>query len=210
MKKLLFGIVILAAIGFGVYKLAFTGKKDGPAPVATEKDKPLSISKNSNIFNDSFEKMLTTYFSLKQALTDYDTAKANAAARELAMNADSLKSDEIKGDSTGAIRETAKMYAGTISGSAKGLAGETDLVKKKREFQMLSEAMYDLSRTVKYDRMKLFHQHCPMAFNDTEEAYWLSNSNEVVNPYLGSKHPKYKDKMLHCGDITDSLDFTRH
>lgn len=209
MKKLLFGIVILAAIGFGVYKLAFTGKKDG-AGAEAPKDKPLSISKNSDAFNESFEKLLTSYFSLKQGLTDYDTAKANAAARELAKNADSLKAEEIKGDSTGAIKETAKMYAGTISGSAKGLAGEADLVKKKREFQMLSESLYDLSRTVKYDRMKLFHQHCPMAFNDTEEAYWLSNSNEVVNPYLGSKHPKYKDKMLHCGDITDSLDFTRH
>jgi len=208
MKKLLLGIVILAAIGFGVYKLAFTGKKE-VSTVMSVKDKPLTISKNSDVFNESFEKMLNTYFLLKQAITDYDTAKANSAALELAVHADSLKVDEIKGDSTGAIKETAKMYAGTINGSAKGLAGETDLVKKKREFQMISDALYDLSRMVKYDRMKLFHQHCPMAFNDTEEAYWLSNSGEVVNPYLGSKHPKYKDKMLHCGDVTDSLDFRK-
>ena len=208
MKKALLGIVILAAIGFGVYKLAFTSKKP-VSTVASVKDKPLTVSKNSAVFNESFEKLLRVYFSLKQAITDYDTVKANAAARELARDADNLKLDEIKGDTTGAIKETAKMYAGTINGSAKGLLGETDLVKKKREFQMISEALYDLSRTVKYDRMKLFHQHCPMAFNDTEEASWLSNSGEVVNPYLGSKHPKYKDKMLHCGDVTDSLDFTK-
>jgi hypothetical protein len=48
-----------------------------------------------------------------------------------------------------------------------------------------------------------------MAFNDTEEAFWLSDKNRVVNPYLGSKHPKYKGSMLHCGDITDSLDFRK-
>jgi hypothetical protein len=48
-----------------------------------------------------------------------------------------------------------------------------------------------------------------MAFSDTEEAFWLSNKNQVVNPYLGSKHPTYKNKMLHCGDITDS-DFVRN
>jgi len=206
MKKLLLGIVILAAIGFGVYKLVFTEKK-AVSTVVSVKDKPLTLSKNSAVFNESFEKILHTYFSLKQAITDYDTAKANTAARELAVNADGLNVNEIKGDTTGAIKETAKMYTGTISGSALGLAGETDLVKKKRGFQMISDALYDLSRVVKYDRMKLFHQHCPMAFNDTEEAYWLSNSGEVVNPYLGSKHPKYKDKMLHCGDVTDSLDF---
>jgi hypothetical protein len=208
MKKVLLGIVILAALGFGIYKLAFTDKKE-VSTVVSEKDKPLTLSKNSDAFNESFEKLLNVYFSLKQAITDYDTVKANAAARELAINAEGLKVNEIKGDTTGAIKETAKMYTGTINGSAKGLAGETDLVKKKREFQMISDALYDLSRTVKYDRMKLFHQHCPMAFNDSEEASWLSNSGEVVNPYLGSKHPKYKDKMLHCGDVTDSLDFRK-
>jgi Cu(I)/Ag(I) efflux system membrane fusion protein len=209
MKKLLLGIVILAALGFGVYKLAFSSKKE-PGGAPAPKDKPLTISKNSAAFNESFEKLLNSYFSLRQGLTDYDTAKANAAARQLALYSDGLKTDEIKGDSTGAIRETAKMNAGTISSSARQLAAEADLVRKKHGFQTISDALYDLSRMVQYDRMKLFHQHCPMAFNDTDEATWLSNSPEVVNPYLGSKHPKYKDKMLHCGDVTDSLDFTTH
>lgn len=208
MKKLLFGIVVLAVIGFVVYKLAFSGKTDSGA-AAAPKDKPLTISKNSAVFNESFEKLLNTYFSLKQALTDYDTTKANAAARELATAADGLKVSEIKGDTTGAIKETAKMYAGNIGNSARGLVTEADLVTKKRGFKSISDDLYDLSRTVKYDRIVLFHQHCPMAFNDTEEASWLSSSSEVVNPYLGNKHPKYKDKMLHCGDITDSLDFTK-
>jgi len=47
-----------------------------------------------------------------------------------------------------------------------------------------------------------------MAFNDSDEAYWLSNSREIVNPYLGKKHPRYKAGMLACGDLTDSLDFS--
>ncbi|HTE12434.1 MAG TPA: hypothetical protein VK645_16485, partial [Chitinophagaceae bacterium] len=60
-----------------------------------------------------------------------------------------------------------------------------------------------------YDRQKLYHQHCPMAFNDDEEAWWISNSNKIINPYLGRKHPKYKATMEGCGDITDSLDFSK-
>ena len=123
--------------------------------------------------------------------------------------ADSLKTSEIKGDSTGTIKQTAADFAATMSGSAKGFRGETDLVKKKREFQLISEALYNLVRTVKYDRQKLYHQHCPMAFNDEEEAWWISNSNKIENPYLGRKHPKYKATMVECGDITDSLDFTK-
>jgi hypothetical protein len=181
-------------------------KSAAEAPV--EEIKPLSVSKNSEAFNTSFDKMLNAYLVVKDALVEYDTAKANAASNQLTNLADSLNVEAIKGDSTGTIISTAKNYAGTIAGSAKALVGEQDLVKKKKEFQMISDALYDLVRIVKYDGQKLYHQHCPMAFGD-EEAYWISNSNEVVNPYLGKKHSKYKDAMLHCGDVTDSLDFRK-
>ncbi len=208
MKKVIFGVLALAVVVFGVYKVFFSGQGDA-APNRTAKDKPLSISKNSDLFNTSFEKLLNAYFDLKGGLTDYDTAKANTAAKLVALYADSLKISELKGDTTGAIKAVATNNTGTISGSAKALAGEPDLVKKKKAFQVISESLYDLTRIVKYDRIKIFHQHCPMAFNDSEDGTWISNSNEVVNPYLGKKHPKFKDKMINCGDVTDSLDFTK-
>ncbi|HSC40499.1 MAG TPA: DUF3347 domain-containing protein [Chitinophagaceae bacterium] len=208
MKKVLLSVVILAAVVFGAYKLFFSGKADGEAN-SRPKDKPLTISKNSEAFNASFGKLLNTYFDLKAGLTDYDTVKANTAARQLAIDADELKIKELKGDTTGAIAAVAGNSAQTISGAAKNLVAAADLEKKKREFKMISESLYDLARIVKYDRLKIFHQHCPMAFNDSEEATWISNSGEVVNPYLGRKHPKYKDKMLGCGDVTDSLDFAK-
>jgi len=207
MKKLVIGILVLVAV-FAVYKLFFADKKTAVAD-NEPKQEALTVSKNTAAFNASFEKMLNSYFALRDALTDYDTLKANAASRQLAADADSLKTDEIQGDTTGTLRQVAKDFAGTINGSAQGLVGEQDLIKKKREFQLISEGLYNLVRTVKYDKQKLYHQHCPMAFNDEEEAWWLSNSNKIVNPYLGNKHPKYKATMQGCGDITDSLDFSK-
>ncbi|HEY4150400.1 MAG TPA: hypothetical protein VGM41_15785, partial [Chitinophagaceae bacterium] len=135
--------------------------------------------------------------------------KADAAARLLVVCADSLKVNEIRGDSTGTIKIIAGLKRTTISDSARSLAVEPDLVRKKRKFQAISDALYDLTRSVAYDRMKIFHLHCPMAFNDSEDGTWISNSSEVVNPYLGRKHPKFKDKMISCGDVTDSIDFTK-
>lgn len=170
---------------------------------------PASASKNSEAFNQSFQNLLGTYYALKDALVDYDTAKANAASRQLAVYADNLNLNDIKTDSGGGKIKTAENYARTISGSALGFAGDMELSKKKKKFQMISDAMYDLARTVKYDREKIYHQHCPMAINETEEAYWLSNNSAISNPYLGRKHPKYKDAMVECGDVTDSLDFSR-
>lgn len=202
MKRLL----LLLFIPCFFYACKDTEKKSEDKSLVTG---PAAASKNSAAFNESFQKLLTTYYALKDALVDVDTVKANAASRQLAVYSDSLKITEIKNDSIGDVKETAKNYAGTINGSALGLIGETEISKKKMEFQMISDAMYDLVRTVKYDQQKIYHLHCPMAINDNNEAYWLSNSSAIVNPYLGRKHPKYKDAMVGCGDITDSLDFSR-
>ena len=51
---------------------------------------------------------------------------------------------------------------------------------------------------------QVYHMSCPTAFSDSSEAYWLSADSKVVNPYLGNKHPIYKDKMLNCGEVNDS------
>ena len=165
------------------------------------------VSNNPDVFNQSFENLLSSYYDLKDALVEYDTARANVASKKVAYFADSLRLDQLGNDSSGTKQETASNYAGTIAGSAMGFIGEKEWNAKKKEFQMISDAMYDLSLAVKYNAQKVYRQRCTMAFNDEEEAYWLSNSGKVVNPYLGKKHPKYKAAMLECGEVTDSLGF---
>ena len=44
-----------------------------------------------------------------------------------------------------------------------------------------------------------------MAINDSIPANWISNSQEILNPYLGKIHPEYKATMLHCGEVKDSI-----
>jgi len=145
--------------------------------------------------------LLTGYYSLKDALVASDTVKANAASRELIVYADSLKISEIQGDSTGMIKETAKTFTSTISGSADALAKEATIEAKRKEFEMISDALWSLTRTVRYDGEKIYYQFCPMAF-DNKGAYWLSNQATIRNPYFG-------DEMLECGKVEDSLDYGR-
>lgn len=168
-----------------------------------------AASNNSDAFNQSFEKLLSSYYALKDALVEYDTAAANASSRKIANYANSLQTDEIKTDAPGTIRETAKNYTGTINSAVNGLLKKNNIPEKKKEFQVISDAMYGLAGTVKYDRQIIYHQRCPMAFNDDTEAFWLSNNSNIVNPYLGKKHPKYKAAMLECGEVTDSLGFSK-
>jgi len=195
-----------------ILSYCFLSACNGPEKKAAENTAPDNIpaaSKNSDAFNQSFEKLLASYYALKDAMVEYDTAAANASSREIANYANSLQTDEIKTDATGAVRETAKNYTGTINSAANGLLKKNNIQEKKKEFQVISDAMYGLAGTVKYDRQIIYHQRCPMAFNDDTEAFWLSNNSNIVNPYLGKKHPKYKAAMLECGEVKDSLGFSK-
>jgi len=204
MKKVLMLVVIVGLAAFTAFKLF--SKKDKEKPAET-KQGPLSVSKNSDAFNASFAKVLNNYYTLKDAFVEWDSVKVNQVAQSLKQSTDSLLIRELKADSS--VIETAQSYVKTIDGEVDGLVGENTLEQKRRAFNMLTSDIYDLVRVVKYDREVLYHIKCPMAFNDNEEAYWLSSTNKVVNPYLGKKHPKYKDKMLECGEVTDSLDFAK-
>lgn len=197
MKKPLLLVVLLAIIGAAAYFLFFKKEKREEGP----KDQPLSIGENTNSFNESFNQLLTAYFDVKDALVASDTLKANAAAAKLVMAADSLKTDEIQGDSTGGIKATAKDLAGTMSGWARGLMGERDIESKRKEFESMSDALWSLMRTVRYSGAKIYYQYCPMAF-DNKGAYWVSKDREIRNPYFG-------DKMLECGSLEDSLDYSK-
>jgi len=197
MKRLILIIVVLAIAGFAAYRI-LAKKPDEPR---AEKPKPLAMGSNSGSFNASFDTMLNAYFAVKDALVESDTLKVNAAAAQLAKAADSLKVDEIDGDSTGVIKETAKNFSGTITGSALGLAGEKNIEDKRREFEMISDALWSLTRTVKYQGEKVYYQFCPMAF-ENKGAYWLSKEANIRNPYFG-------EHMLTCGSTQDSLEYKK-
>ena len=186
-------VIVVALI---VYRM-FSNKKNGDNE---PKPEPLAIKKNTGVFNESFDKLLTAYYGLKDALVTADTIKANQAAKDITDYSDSLALKEIKGDSTGVIRETALSFTGTISGSAKALTLEKNIEAKRKEFEMITEALWNLSRVVRYDGEKIYYIFCPMAFDD-KGAYWLSDNAEVRNPYFGNK-------MLTCGTVADSLDYS--
>jgi hypothetical protein len=204
MRKFILLIVIFIVAGLLVYKL-LSDKKTSQAPTP---DQALRISKNSGAFNMAFEGLMTDYFALKDALVDWDTLKADQAAYAVAAKADSLPVRLLKADSS--IVKTAESLAASIDGEAKGLVGEAGIEGRRRSFDMLTEELYNLIRTVRYDGQRVYHIRCPMAFGDSSQGFWLSYTPVIINPYLGNKHQVYKAKMLGCGEITDSLDFGKN
>jgi len=195
MKKFILLIVVFLAACLLAYKLL----SDKPVHTEAPKDQALRISKNSPAFNNAFDSLLTQYFAIRDALVDADSLKADQAAYWLANKADSLPTRLLKGDS--GIILTARSLAAAMSGDAKGFVGEGGLVGRRQSFNVLTDELYNLVRTVHYDENKIYHIRCPMAFKDSVEGFWLSQSTQIVNPYLGRKDPG----MLVCGEVIDSF-----
>jgi hypothetical protein len=204
MKKVVLLVIVLILGGLVAWKLM---SKKEEAPKMAEPDQALKINKNTSAFNTAFAGLMSDYYALKDALVAWDTVKADEAAYALAHKADSLPVDQIKGDSN--IVLTAKSLVASVGSEAKGIVGEGNIEQKRRGFNMLTDELYNLLRAVRYDGEKIYHDRCPMAFNESDEGFWLTNSARIVNPYLGDKHPTYKSKMLGCGEIVDSVDFAK-
>jgi hypothetical protein len=203
MKKALLLVVVLAAALAITYLLLH---KSGSSATREKRDAPLVISANSSVFDRSFAAIMDSYYKLSDAFVQWDTVSVRSRAAQLMVSVDSLKLNQLKADT--AVIQTAFSLAQSIVGEIKGMNGEPAMEGKKREFNMITDELYSLIRTVRYDGGGvIYHMRCPMAFHDSTEGYWLSPDNKVVNPYLGKKHPKYNDKMLDCGEVSDSIHF---
>ncbi len=204
MKK---GLVIIAvaAAAIAAYFLFFD--KTGTNQTEMPKQLPLAQSANSDTFNMPFNVLLTAYFSLKEALINWDSAKATASADSLVTLASKVPYNSLKADTD--IIATAKSLSESIIAEAQGIAGETTIEGQRHSFYTLSDALYNLIRTVHYDQQVIYHDKCPMAFGDDKEAYWISNTSQIINPYLGNRHPHYHGAMIGCGSVEDSIDFRK-
>lgn len=188
----------LFVFAFSVLIISCNGG-DNNAP-KNNQSKELIRSDNSQTFNESFAKLMSDYYKLKDNFISESDTLINDYSKILMKDADSLNFNELKADTD--IVELAKTAAANVSGELQGIIGEKNIENKRKSFYTLSEQLYDLIRTVQYNKEVVYHQYCSMVFNKSG-ATWLSNSAEIKNPYLPKQMPV-------CGEVTDSLDFKLH
>ncbi|MEO6135225.1 MAG: DUF3347 domain-containing protein [Ginsengibacter sp.] len=200
MKRVL-AIVFLAIIVFGAWWLFF--KTDKPTGTGEPDLQAVVLKKHSESFNNSISGMVNSYLALKNSFVDGDTAGIKSHVSGFISAVDSLKLQELAGENAQVV-EVAKQQVSDIKANASPILEETELTAMRQDFRMVSENMYPFLKTIGYEGEKLYWQNCPMAFDD-QEANWISNTSEIVNPYLGKNHPVYKSSMLHCGETKDSI-----
>jgi len=198
-------VIVIAAV---VYYLFFTDKTQAAA-TATQKQKPvpLAISKNPEAFNAAFGKVMDAYYTLKNDFVNWDSTKAGNDALTLKQQIQQVPYHTLQADKN--IVATAKSFSDEIANQTDALNKANKIEAKRRAFSTISDDLYNLINTVRYDREVIYHDMCPMAFNESEQAYWLSRDSAITNPYFGNKHPKYKSGMITCGEVEDSIDFAK-
>ena len=168
------------------------------------KEEPIKVLSHSSAFNAGIADAMNSYFDMKSAFVNADTLKIKEQDKKFLALADSVKIGEMNHD-TSAIYQSATMQISDIKANAVAMLAETDLTEMRQDFRMVSENLYPFLKTIKYEGPTLYWQNCPMAFGEDKEANWISNTKEIINPYLGKNHPEYKSAMLHCGEIKDTI-----
>jgi len=200
MKRVL-AIVFLLIILFAAWFLFF--KTDKTGNTATTKE-TTAVKTHTDQFDQKINHLMASYIEMKNAFVDGDTVAIKIRTARFISSTDSLNLNELlQKDSS--LYMAAMQNISDIRANAEPILKENDLTEMRHDFSMVSENLYPLLKTIGYEGQKLYWQNCPMAFGDDKPANWLSNTSEILNPYLGKNHPEYKSAMLHCGENMDSI-----
>lgn len=143
-------------------------------------------------FKLAIEAVYKAYLPVKEALVASDPKKAKSFAPALIKTIADVDSDIADTD----VKEEWLKDLSVLSANARKIKIETDLAEMRKALSPLSDQLYHSLK--KFDvNTGGFRQYCPMAF-DYKGAYWLSDSDEILNPYFG-------DEMLTCGNVEEEL-----
>jgi Protein of unknown function (DUF3347) len=201
MKKII-ALLVVFLVAFSLYWYFLRTKETTVQEPAQE---AMLVKKHSDRFNNSIDNLMNAYFSIKDAFVDADSAKAKSQTTVFISLLDSIPLAELDKDSP-IISESAKATIADVKANALSLLQQKDITQMRQDFRAISDMLYPgFFKIINYEGDKLYLQNCPMAFDGDKDANWISNSAEIVNPYLGKYHPKYKGSMLNCGEVKDSI-----
>ena len=147
------------------------------------------VSSNSGDLKGDLTSIMSSYFSLNESLVK-DNASSAAKSSENLVEA--LKVFKAEGLTEKAQNEVNEILESATE-KAEHIAKNASEIDHQREHLVsLSIDIKDLIAVIGTSQ-KLYEDFCPMA-NNNEGAIWISNKEEISNPYMGSSMPK-------CGKV---------
>ncbi len=143
-------------------------------------------------FKEQLQAVFSAYLPVKDALIESDV---NTAARKAENLQKAINEVDMKLVKDEAHMEWMKDLS-ILQKSTEGIQNETDLEKARMMLSLLSDQLFHSLKKYQVE-VGGYRQYCPMAFDNTG-AFWLSDSDKILNPYFG-------DAMLTCGNVEEHL-----
>ncbi len=140
-------------------------------------------------FTEQLTDFVNQYFELNKSLvqSDFKMTQSNAKKLETSLSKIDMKLLDEEAHNVWMEQFSAlKKQIGQLQ-TAK------DIEKQREIFSDLSNQIIEIAETFGLKIETVYVAYCPMALDD-KGAFWLSEKEEINNPYFG-------DKMLRCGEV---------
>ena len=144
-------------------------------------------------FKSNLEKLYHHYFDLKNALADDAPEQARGHGQQLKEQLSAIGQHSLDGEHH---MFWMNRYEEIDERIEKHLRA-TVMEEMRVHFEPLSEAFIETARTLGAIGQTWYVAYCPM-YDDDRGAFWLSEFEEIKNPYFGSM-------MLRCGEVRQTL-----
>lgn len=159
---------------------------------STEVNEATQTYKSDPVFREQLQAIFTAYLPLKDALIASEATRASKEAKQLMAILEQVDMSLVEGEAHQAWMKDLQV----LKASSHHIAQKQDLDYARHMFEPLSDQLYHTLKKFQVETNG-YRQYCPMAF-DFKGAYWLSDSEQIINPYFG-------DEMLNCGNVEEEL-----
>ncbi|MDP2067584.1 MAG: efflux RND transporter periplasmic adaptor subunit [Lutibacter sp.] len=168
--------------------------KNSQTETATSKAKKTAEATISPKAKETLKPLYQGYLNLKDALAADHFVNAKKAGIAMQTALSKVDMSLFTGDS----HEIWMKHQNNLKTALQPAPNFKNIEEVRKAFQPISEAMIALTNSFKPFGQTLYVQHCPMVDNN-KGANWLSQFEEIKNPYFGAK-------MLKCGETTSKFD----
>ncbi len=186
----------------GVFKIDAASQLQGLPSMMNppvEKENPPSIkmpgkevkTETDPAFKTQLTRVYENYIDMKNSFVATNAQKVSQEAQKVESAIQSVNMKLLKGEAHTEWMNQLK----TLNSEINTIAASSDIEAQRQAFSKFNEAFYKSLETFGLKNETAYYQFCPMYNNG---AYWISETEEIRNPYYG-------DKMLDCGETKDTI-----
>ncbi len=176
-------------VTMGVFKVDAAAQLSGKYSMMNPPLKRQTIQNIPNSFSQKLNLVFANYLDLKNALVNSDLALSKLSMQVFNKGILNVKVSELDAE----LKNYWENWQGEYTTKIKNGPVEKDLEELRVDFSDISDLLIILTEDLSFQSNKVFKAYCPMAL-DFKGAYWLSEFEEIANPYFG-------ESMLKCGSV---------